>query len=973
MATPTASVRSLTRLGIPTADAEAALRRLDAFDGGPDARVLEALVATAHPPSALRALDRLASGNPEMWARVRVDDELLHRLTIVAGVSDALGDLVIADPELVDGLIDRLGPAGSDVVRRAALAAMEGAEDDQAAADALVRTQRRGLLRVAARDLFGLCDTPTTSGELANLAAGIVAAALDRVIALAPEPPEPTAVAIIGMGKLGGCELNYVSDIDVIFVHRGDLQHATRLCTKVLALLGRMTPLGAAYDVDTNLRPEGRDGPLVRTLGGYRAYYDRWARTWEQQALLKARPIAGDAELGDGFMELVEPYVWPDKRAGGTVTDIQQMKVVVEKSGAVRKVGPREVKLAPGGLRDIEFAVQLLQLVHGRHDRRLRSGNTLEALAALADGGYVDPGDANLFSDAYQFLRTVEHRLQLRALRRTHVVPSDTDDRYRLARALGFRDLRAADAREQFDRELGRVRSSVRRLHEKLFYRPLLDRFAEVSAEDVQAVGGGGGGFDDTAAAERLRALGFMAPKRSMDHLKALATGTNRADVLLRNALPTMLPTLAAGADPDGGLLALRTMAERLEHAPSFLTALRDSPPVGQILATVLSRSRLVGEWLERQPEVFKTLADARILDERLDEEAYRRVALGLARRGGDERSFADALRRFKRREIARIGVRDLTGRADAIDVAAELTGLAEACVQAALTAITGEDLRVAVIGLGKLGGGELGYRSDLDAIVVFEPGDRRIEALEVVERLLRMLSSITPEGRAFAVDLKLRPEGKDGPMARSLESTISYYERWGQPWELFALTQARPVGGDPDLGRAFVEQVAPSVWPSVVDERYAREIRTMKARIERERGSGSRARNVIDVKLGQGGLSDIEWTVQLLAVLHGGESADLRRPGVLNRLDAAVEVGALSGEEAVWLRHAWRLLTSIRNARYLGGARRTDELPMDLESLERLAIVLGYPGDGGQQLREEVTRAVRRVRRVHERHFYEA
>jgi glutamate-ammonia-ligase adenylyltransferase len=845
-------------------------------------------------------------------------------------------------------------------------------------AHVLARFQRRALLRIATRDLLGFADTAAAAGELADLAAGVVAAALDHVQTHTEADRGTARLAVIGMGKLGGCELNYVSDIDVVFVYEGSRETASWMAGRLLSLLGAMTPLGHTYDVDTNLRPEGRDGPLVRTIEGYGAYYRRWARTWEQQALLKARPIAGARDLGSAFMDMVGPHVWPDRRAADTVVDIQTMKGVVERSAPVQRAGGREVKLAPGGLRDIEFAVQLLQLVHGRHDDRLRSGNTLDALTALAGCGYVDGGDANLFSDAYLFLRTVEHRLQLRRLRRTHVVPDRDTERYRLARSCGFRDLRTSTALEQFDRELSRVQGSVRRLHEKLFYRPLLERFAEVSGDEARTVGGGSVGFDDAAAAERLAALGFTSPGRSMNHLQALATGSTRAAVLLRNALPTMLTTLAEGPDPDAGLLALRTMSERLEHAPSFVSAMRDAPPVGQILATVLSRSRLVGEWLERQPELFKTLADPSALDDPLDAHAYRRVALGLVRRGGDDRRVADALRRFKRREVARIAVRDLTERASPEVVAGELTGLADACLEAALASVVTDvnnadavDIRLAVIALGKLGGGELGYGSDLDVILVFEPSERRADALNAVERVLRMLSSITPEGQAFAVDMKLRPEGKDGPMARTLSSTVNYYERWAQPWELFALTQARVVAGDTDLGAAFLDGVRPLVWPERTDETYLRSIRTMKARIEKERARGSKARNSVDVKLGSGGLSDIEWTMQLLAVAHHRKAEGLRRPGVLAPMTAAVEAGALPGEESVWLRHAWRLLTRVRNARYLAGARRTDEVPMDSASLAQLSAMIGYARPGAQRLGEDLNRVMRRVRAVHERRFY--
>jgi glutamate-ammonia-ligase adenylyltransferase len=428
---------------------------------------------------------------------------------------------------------------------------------------------------------------------------------------------------------------------------------------------------------------------------------------------------------------------------------------------------------------------------------------------------------------------------------------------------------------------------------------------------------------------------------------------------------------MAQGPDPDAGLLALRTLTERLADSPSYLSALRDAPPVGQILATVLSRSKLVGQWLERQPEVFKTLADPAALQTQLAPQDYQKVALGLIRRGGGEGEVSAALRRFKRREIARIAVRDLTGRTDPIGVAQELTGLAGACLDATVRLVTDNyDCRLAVIGLGKLGAAELGYASDLDIIVLFDPPGARTSALAGVEQLVRMLSSITPEGQAFAVDLKLRPEGKDGPMARTLDSTVQYYKRWAAPWELFALTQARVVAGDRELGQAMITGIREKVWPKSVDAAYLREIRGMKARLERERAHTA-STDALDIKLGPGGLSDIEWTLQLLAVRHALHHRELRQPGVGPVGLAATGCGILSGEEGVWLRQAWLLLTRLRNARYLAGARLTDRVPTDSSSLERLATMLAYDSPGAQNLAEDLTRAMRRVRRVHERHFY--
>jgi glutamate-ammonia-ligase adenylyltransferase len=992
----------LARLGLGGREAVPSLRALGVWgdDGaGEDAgEVIRALAASPNSALALRGLARLAEGSPEGWSRLLGGDGLVTRASTVAGASDALADLLAGSPEAVEVLVGDLAAHDAEAVALEAaevLVDVDGGEDEEAAAaQALASYQRRGLLRIAVRDLLGHADTPEVAAELASLAAGILEAALEHVV----DDAADARLAVIGMGKLGGRELNYISDVDVLFVAEGDWSAATKTAERLLRLLGRHTPAGQTYEIDTNLRPEGRDGNLVRSLESYRAYYERWAKTWEFQALLKARPVAGDAEVGRAFAELVEPFVYPDRLEGAKVAEIQKMKGVVEHSKPVQRDGSRQLKLAPGGLRDIEFAVQLLQLVHGRHDSALRSPNTLEALAALAEGGYVDDGDAHLFADAYRFLRTVEHRIQLVRLRRSHTVPSDDLERARIARSAGFRDIRAATALLQFDKEYARVQGYTRRLHEKLFYRPLLERFAEVGAAEQVA----GEGLGAESAHERLAALGFTDPRGALRHLEALADGVSRRARLFRTLLPAMLPTLADAPDPDGGLADFRSLADKLGDAPAFLRTLRDNPPVAQLLATVLGASRVVGRWLERQPEVVSSLADLSQLQQPLDVEAYRRLSQGLLRRNDDLERAGGSLRRMKRREVARIAVRDLMGYADVEAVGRELSGVAEACLGAATALVQPQGRRMAVIALGKLGGGELGYASDLDVILVAGEGstDPHIEA---AEQLLKLLGGITPEGQAFQVDLNLRPEGKNGPLVRTLDSYRSYYDRWAEPWELQALTLARPVAGDIELGEAFMELVTPIVYPARAPAERLQAVRQMKARVERERGAGGRqpsrtgpprlrprtagprtwglstgdARgrpgDRVDLKLGPGGLSDVEWTVQLLALQHGGERSSLRTPGTLRGLAALEQEGLLGERDARWLREGHRLLSAIRNGLYLMGERDSSTLVPGNITHDRLARLLGYEHPGGQQLSEDLGRAMRRVRKVHERAFYDA
>ena len=944
---------ALFGLNAQQADDRLAPLGLDDDDLG---RVLERLGLGAHPPTALAAVLDLAAADRQAWLALAASDDHLRRLAFLAGASDALPELVVRSRDAFAALTGDLSPwSVHDARTRADDALANGGPA------ALAAFQRIGTLRIALRDLLGLADTPTATVELSELADGIVSAAYDRVEDL------DVALAVIAMGKLGGCELNYVSDVDLLFVAR-DTNGGERVARDLLTVLGTVTSSGRVYEIDTNLRPEGRDGPLVRSLEAYRAYYGRWARTWEFQALLKARPIAGDAALGKEFLALAEPFVWPERLENGAVSEIQRMKRVVERSAAVRAAGPRQLKLAPGGLRDIEFAVQLLQLVHGRADIELRTPNTLDGLAALAAGGYVDEGDANLFNDAYQFLRTIEHRLQLRRMRRTHVIPSEPENRRRLARAFGFRDIRAASALEQFDREFARVQGYVRRLHEKLFYRPLLTRFGELTPAEQRQLGSG---LNEEAAIERLSALGFASPKRAVAHIDALVGGTSRLARVLQTTLPAILPALAEAPDPDGGLVELRTLCERLTHDPTLLYTLRDAPPSGELLAGLLGRSRRIGAWLVRDPDLISRLGDPSSLDEPFDADAMQTQLGALLQRAEEPRRRATAIGRRLRRELVWTAIQDLSGRTDVEAVTDHLTGVADAVLDAAtrLALDTTDGVRLAVIGLGRLGAGELGYASDLDVMVVFDPPDARDQALAAVERMISLVADMAPTAPAFTIDLDLRPEGRDGPLARTLESYEAYYDRWAQPWEFVALTQARVVAGDRHLGQRWREMAADRVYQQPASPQRLGAVRSMKARVERER-AGGRSGDV-DLKLGPGGLSDIEWTVQLLALAHGGDHPQLRTAGTRAGLAAAADCGFIDERQHGWLLHGWRTLTQLRNVLYLIGERTSHLLRAKSDIRSHAGQVLGYDAPGIQRLEEEVRRTMRRVRTVHEQVFY--
>lgn len=458
------------------------------------------------------------------------------------------------------------------------------------------------------------------------------------------------------MGKCGGHELNYVSDVDVIFVaepadgveESAGVQAATRLSAHMMRICSDTTVEGTIWPVDANLRPEGRNGPLVRTLSSHLAYYQRWAKTWEFQALLKARPVAGDPELGAEYVEAVSPLVWQAADRENFVADVQKMRRRVVDNIPADRVD-REIKLGPGGLRDVEFAVQLLQLVHGRNDPTLRSGSTLDALRALAAGGYVGRVDAAQLDDAYRFLRAMEHRIQLYRLRRTHLVPEGEADLRRIGRSLGMR----MDPITELNQAWKRHASVVRRLHEKLFYRPLLDAVAQLAPGESR--------LSAKAAEHRLEALGYADPAAALRHLEALSSGVSRKAAIQRTLLPVLLGWFADSADPDAGLLGFRKVSDALGKTPWYLRLLRDEGAAAENLARVLSAGRLAPDLLLRAPEAVAILGDRQGLKPRGREHLEQEVLAAVGRAKGAESAVA-VVRGVRRRELFRTTAADLIG-----------------------------------------------------------------------------------------------------------------------------------------------------------------------------------------------------------------------------------------------------------------------------------------------------------------------
>ncbi len=976
------------------ADAERAMVSLSTL-GESATELVAYLGRTADPDEALfrllRLLDAVDDRN-ELLVALTGDEGTAMRLLCVLGASEALAHHLIRHPdhwrELCDPTMGSTRPAAYAV--RSGLLRAVGAEPDHEqpvstvpdaeALDALRVEYRRVLLRLAARDLAHDLGVDDAAAELSDLAAGTLEAGLAIARARLGESAHLVRLAVVAMGKCGGHELNYVSDVDVIFLHAPSdpenhedpavLRTATRLASHLIQICSDHTGEGTIWPVDAALRPEGKAGTLTRTLLSHQGYYERWAKPWEFQALLKARAVAGDLALGNEFVEMVSPMIWTAVQRDGFVPETQAMRRRVIEHLPAKEVD-RQIKLGPGGLRDVEFAVQLLQMVHGFADTRIRQPTTLSALAQLSRLGYVGREDGESLHEAYSFLRSLEHRLQLYRLHRIHVVPEDEASLRRLGRSLGFRPDPAATLVKVWQHH----RREVRRLHEKLFYRPLLNAVARVQTDEVR--------LSSEAAGTRLAALGYSDPKAALRNLEALTGGVSRTAAIQRALLPALLSWFAEGADPDAGLFGFRRISERLGTSPWYLKTLRDEGSVAERLAYILSTSRYVTGLLEVEPSGVKMLAEdlvpwggQEILEE-MRSTAGRQDDLDKAMR---------AVRAVRRRELLRVGAGDVLGKTDVADVGAALARITDATLEATLE-VAGrrvraqKDLaeaptRIAIVAMGRYGGFELSYGSDADVLFVHVPDDgadahvASTYATAVANEMRNLLAQPGADP-ALVVDADLRPEGKQGALVRTLDSYAAYYARWSKVWEAQALLRADAVVGDPDVRARFTELIDPLRYPDGgLSEDDIIEVRRIKARVDRERIPKG-VDPLFHLKLGPGGLADIEWTIQLLQMRYAAEVEGLRTPRTLQAATAAVEAGLLDSADATVLCETWRWVSRLRNAVTLARGKPSDQLPRDGRERAAVANILGYATGSTDEMVNDYLRTTRQAHAVVDRVFW--
>ena len=943
--------------------------------------LLEPIGSTQDPDQCLELLVRLARENTPKIKSISANETAFGRLCKVLGASAGLFEFLSREPAALELFLQEPALPTAD----SSLASLTKAASSVSAIRVAYRNQ---LLKIAIFDVNSH-DPVGRIGAVAEALADLAAAAIESGLILArtelsndanpihypAQDLANTRIAVIGMGKCGARELNYISDVDVIYVAEPAsseietdraLEIATKVCSRMMRIMDQPDSEPALWQVDANLRPEGKAGALVRSLDSHKSYYERWAESWEFQALLKARPIAGDAGLGEKYLAVTQPKVWESTARDNFVESVQRMRQLVTDNIPIGEVDA-QIKLGPGGLRDIEFTVQLLQLVHGRTDSSLRKRDTLGAIEALATGGYIAREDGKRFSDHYRFLRLLEHRIQLSQLRRTHLMPGDELSRRAIARALSL-ELSAVKLVQRWES----VKLEVRDLHQQLFYRPLLSAVSGLSQEDLE--------LTSAQAQDRLGAIGFQDTQSALSHITALTSGLSRRASIQRQLLPVLLQWFAEGTDPDAALLAFRRLSEDLGESHWYLRMLRDSSGAAKRMTQVFSTSRLATSLFERMPEAAAWFErEEELVPQKMEQLLTQFQAI--ISRHEDPDLAAASIKAIRRKETLRVAIGFVVGSLDLDATSKGLSDLTEAylvSMQALATDAMREKLEtltqeLAIVAMGRFGGAELGFGSDADVMFVYKPmvddvNIAQTEAQELVSEIRRLCSDQILE---FELDLDLRPEGKNGAIVRSIDSYASYYKRWAGTWESQALLRARVISGEDSVKNEFVALIDRYRYPEKIEAAAVVEIRRIKARVEVERLPLG-ADPTRHLKLGRGSISDVEWLVQLLQLKHGFSNPSLQTPHTMQALDQLEQSGLVQASDAIVLKQAWQLSSAIRSAVMLAQNKRTDVLPTDRLQLESVARLLEYPRGGAGALEQDYLATTRRARAVFEKLFYD-
>ncbi len=893
-------------------------------------------------------------------------------LELLAGYSYFLGRAAVKDP----GILEYLESFKDAPDGKTPAAFMEEAGGIAAASEnpaqlesALRRYKYRELARIIYRDITDGAPFTETMEELSDLASAIVEAAIKFY---RPEADGAGEFAVIGMGKLGGRELNLSSDIDIIYMYRanGDPDPFFRLAEKVTKSLSAVTEDGFLYRVDLGLRPGGGKSTVAVSVEGALEHYFYWGDTWERAAMIKARPVAGDIELGEKFVSDIEPFVYKKFLDYSSIEDLKDMKTRLDQ---LEK--KRDVKLGKGGIREIEFFVQALALVNGGEINYIRENNTLRALGKLEAVNMVTPEIRHTLSDSYIFLRKLEHCIQLADERQTHKLPSSPDDLEKLALRAGAPD---SDELERLYKEKTGAVSSV---YKGLFYEPS-QKTEEFVQEFWKAAGFlMEGNVDEEEAIEHLRTLGFRNAGMAADLLSKLLDVkkgglTHGGRAATRKVIPAFLASVLKSPDPDLAIVNLERFVSGIGWRTSLYSVLSENPDIIQLLTKLFSTSGYLSNFLIRHPEYMDviTLKDVRA-EYSSKGEMLEQLRAALAEED-DYGSRLDVLRRFRHVETLKICLRDLNREVGPFYVGKYLSMVAEAILEAGLDMaweIVGgkarrseKDRRMVVMGMGKLGGKELSYNSDLDVIFIYDGKEEEHEFYSKFgQKVISILSVPTGEGYAYKIDMGLRPSGRSGALVTSFDAFRKYHHESAQIWERQALVKTAPSAGNMKVGNKVMKLVTEFVYERPLPEGFEKEINRLRKRMEKEIAAESREK--LNIKTGRGGIVDIEFLVQMLQLRHGGAHPEVRKQNTSDALAWLHEAGIIKEGDYMELADGLMFLRKMENLLRLLHDRSINEL---YESdFGKLASELD-PGADGVKLRRKYTSKTGVIRKIYNTYF---
>ncbi len=976
----------------------------------------EHLGHVSHPDMVLNNLDRFIAAARSPLALASLfdrDREALPTLLQILSTSQYLSNLLIRDPESYDLLRLTEGqPVSREVLVAEICSEIALLKGERAVMAALRRYKHRETLRIAYGDIIHKQRVDTVTRQIAYLADGVCEAALRAAWRNCEERRgeprlangERARFVIVALGKLGGVELNYSSDIDLLLLYAGegktDGPHSVthheffeRLARSFTKLLTEPTELGSTYRVDLRLRPDGEQGPLVNSVEGALRYYDVHGRTWERQAFVKARPIAGDLELGREFLRQLEPWVYRKYLSRADISGIKALKRRIEQRARREGSDARDVKTGAGGIRDIEFVIQFLQLLNGSDLPQVRTGNTLEAIAGLEQAGCLTMQERTLLEENYEFLRKLEHRLQIMFDLQTHTLPEDNAEMRRLAIRMGYTDRAETTGLAQFQNDL----TTKTNLNRKILDHLLHDAFGDDSQADPETdlV------LDPTPPpeliAEVLGRHGFQDVDQAYRNVMALAAekisflSTRRCRHFLAAIAPRLLKAIAATPDPDATLVNLSKVSDSLGGKGVLWELFSFSPPSLRLYVQLCASSSYLSDLLTSNPGMIDELMDSLVLDSLPTFDALTRTLSELCRRAVD---VDPILHSFKSSQHLRVGVRDILSRDDIQATHHSLSDIAEVCLreitrreQEQLVLKHGEPLlrsgqpcSLILLAMGKLGGREPNYHSDLDLVFLYEGegltqqgrSSRRQATTtnqhffsQLAQRVIKVVTQLGPHGRLYEVDTRLRPTGKSGSLAVSLEELRSYFESGrGQLWERQSLCKARPVFGSPTAMDQTMRIVRDCLIHPAWTAENVEQIRVMRRKLQETASE----RNL---KRGPGGTMDIEFMIQMLQMRHGAASPEVLVPGTLDAIGALRKQGHLSDESAEFLGKSYRFLRSVESGLRLMNTTARHDLPDNEQELSKLAYLLGY--EGARALLDDCHEYTRENRQRFQRLFRDA